>query len=61
MQDKLLTEKNIGCAYKVYNTMGFGFLESVYAPRSGCFHRSLGQGRMTPPHATGTVTPIFAV
>ncbi len=24
------TEKNIGCAYKVYNTLGFGFLESVY-------------------------------
>ena len=27
---KELTEKIIGCAYKVYNTMGFGFLESVY-------------------------------
>lgn len=25
-----LTSKIIGCAYKVYNTMGFGFLESVY-------------------------------
>ena len=25
-----LTEKIIGCAYKVYNTLGFGFLESVY-------------------------------
>ncbi len=25
-----LTEKIIGCAYKVYNTMGFGYLESVY-------------------------------
>jgi GxxExxY protein len=25
-----LTEKIIGCAYKVYNKMGFGFLESVY-------------------------------
>lgn len=25
-----LTEKIIGCAYKIYNTMGFGYLESVY-------------------------------
>jgi len=25
-----LTEKIIGCAYCVYNKMGFGFLESVY-------------------------------
>lgn len=25
-----LTEKTIGCAYRVYNNMGFGFLESVY-------------------------------
>lgn len=25
-----LTEKIIGCAYRVYNRMGFGFLESVY-------------------------------
>jgi len=25
-----LTEKIIGCAYGVYNKMGFGFLESVY-------------------------------
>jgi GxxExxY protein len=25
-----LTEKIIGCAYRVYNTMGAGFLESVY-------------------------------
>lgn len=24
------TRKIIGCAYRVYNTMGFGFLESVY-------------------------------
>ena len=30
MQYKELTEKIIGCTYKVYNTMGFGFLESVY-------------------------------
>ena len=25
-----ITEKIIGCAYSVYNKMGFGFLESVY-------------------------------
>jgi len=25
-----LTEKVIGCAYRVHNKMGFGFLESVY-------------------------------
>ncbi len=30
MQYQELTEKIIGCAYRVYNTMGFGFLESVY-------------------------------
>jgi len=30
MQHKRITETIIGCAYRVYNTMGFGFLESVY-------------------------------
>jgi len=25
-----MTEKIIGCAYRVYDKMGFGFLESVY-------------------------------
>ena len=30
MEHKDLTEKVIGCAYRVYNKMGFGFLESVY-------------------------------
>ena len=30
MEYKDLTEKIIGCAYRVYNRMGFGFLESVY-------------------------------
>jgi len=30
MQFEELTEKVIGCAYIVHNTMGFGFLESVY-------------------------------
>lgn len=25
-----VTEKIIGCAYRVYNKMGYGFLESVY-------------------------------
>lgn len=30
MQYEDLTEKIIGCAYHVYNAMGFGYLESVY-------------------------------
>ena len=30
MEYRELTEKIIGCAYHVYNQMGFGFLESVY-------------------------------
>jgi GxxExxY protein len=30
MEHEELTQKIIGCAYRVYNTMGFGFLESVY-------------------------------
>jgi len=30
MEFETLTEKIIGCAYQVYNTMGYGFLESVY-------------------------------
>ena len=30
MQYNQITEKVIGAAYRVYNQMGFGFLESVY-------------------------------
>ena len=30
MEHKELTEKIIGCAYRVYNAMGFGSVESVY-------------------------------
>jgi GxxExxY protein len=30
MEHEELTHKTIGCAYKVFNTLGFGFLESVY-------------------------------
>ena len=30
MKYKELTEEIIGCAYRVYNKMGYGFLESVY-------------------------------
>ena len=30
MEYRELTEKIIGCAYRVYNKMGFGFLESIY-------------------------------
>ncbi len=30
MEHKEITEKIIGCAFRIYNKMGFGFLESVY-------------------------------
>jgi GxxExxY protein len=30
MKYEELTEKIIGCAFRVYNELGFGFLESVY-------------------------------
>jgi len=30
MEYKNVTETIISCAYRVYNKMGFGFLESVY-------------------------------
>lgn len=30
MKHKDMTEKIIGCAFKVYNSLGYGFLESVY-------------------------------
>ena len=30
MEHEELTHKIIGCAYKVFNTLWFGFLESVY-------------------------------
>ncbi len=30
MKHKELTKEIIGCAYKVYNAMGYGYLESVY-------------------------------
>ena len=30
MKYEKLTKEIIGCAYRVYNTMGFGFLELVY-------------------------------
>ena len=30
MEYENLTERIIGCAYNVYNRLGFGFLESVY-------------------------------
>ena len=33
MEYEKLTETVIGCAYRVYNQMGFGFLESVYEKR----------------------------
>ena len=30
MEHQEVTETIIGCAYRVYNKMGFGFLKSVY-------------------------------
>ena len=30
MEYEELTHKIIACAYKVFNTLGFGFLESIY-------------------------------
>ena len=30
MKNEEITHKIIGCAYKVFNKLGFGFLESVY-------------------------------
>ncbi len=30
MEYEKVTETIIGCAYRIYNKMGFGFLESVY-------------------------------
>ena len=30
MEQEDLTHKIIGCAYKVYNSLGFGFLETIY-------------------------------
>ena len=30
MEYEKITETIIGCAYRIYNKMGFGFLESVY-------------------------------
>ncbi|MBU1055276.1 MAG: hypothetical protein KKC46_15850 [Proteobacteria bacterium] len=30
MEKEDVTHKVIGCAYQVYNNLGFGFLESVY-------------------------------
>ncbi len=33
MEYDKVTETIIGCVYRVYNNMGFGFLESVYEKR----------------------------
>lgn len=30
MEDEKITHKIIGCCYRVYNALGFGYLESVY-------------------------------
>lgn len=44
MKNEMLTEKIIGCAYRVYNKMGFGFLESVYEK---CMLIELGKAGLT--------------
>ena len=38
MEHEELTEKIIGCAFRIYNKMGYGFLESVYEK---CMHIEL--------------------
>ena len=38
MEYKEITEKVIGCAFRVYNQMGFGYLESIYEK---CMHIEL--------------------
>ena len=43
MKYEKITEQIIGCAYKVYNTMGFGYLESVYAK---CMAIELGKDKI---------------
>jgi len=40
MEHKEITEKVIGCAFRVYNKMGFGYLESVYEK---CIHVELNK------------------
>ena len=40
MEHGEITEKIIGCAYRVYNKMGFGFAESVY---ENCLMIELGK------------------
>ena len=42
MEIKILTHKVIGCAYKVHNTLGPGFLEKVYENALAYEMRSLG-------------------
>lgn len=50
MDDQLLTEAIIGCAYRVHNTLGQGFLEKVYenALRIELVNRGLGVKQQEP-------------
>ena len=43
MTHRELAEKIIGCAYRVYNRMGYGFLESVYEKCLVLELRSIGE------------------
>ena len=42
MQDEALTKQIIGCAYRVHNTLGAGFLEKVYENALGIELRQQG-------------------
>ncbi len=49
MEYKELTENIIGCADKVYNKLGYGFLESVYP----LTQKATGSARLAARHARG--------
>lgn len=53
MEYEELAEKIIGCAYRVYNRVGFGFLESVYEK---CLMIELGKAGL---RAEGPVHPVI--
>ena len=74
MENMKLTEKIIGCAYRVYNRMGFGFLESVYekcmlielsknpGPEGPALSSPLKGGQAPSIHETGQpVEPVLPV
>ena len=52
MEYKDLTEKTIGCAYRGYNKMGFGYLESLYEKRLMIELKKAGLEAKAPPGMT---------